>query len=330
MKPKKHRELTVFLILIPVFLWASFFVSSRLENKLPAYSVVNKASLGSSVFFESLKELKMPVERTLRPVNTQPVNTVQIVVPGGFDINDEAVKAWIEDGGVLVHLAAENLHIINYGSKTETKGNVSIYRYGNGVVIASNALDITNKTLMSNTNNAYELLQEIGNYRDRKIYFNEAHLFLKPDKTSLWDYIPLWGRLMIFQFVLSLAAFFYYKGKRFGKAYILYEEAERSENEYLYSASSLYRQAKCYDLIADNYYKNLLKEIKCSHEDWIEYWEREELPSLNKAKQVYEFMNNLKGKRKAKDYIQIVSAIEQLNNIIKKRRDSYWKTLKRT
>ncbi|MBL4936553.1 DUF4350 domain-containing protein [Clostridium sp. YIM B02515] len=330
MKVKKYRELIIFIILIPVFLLAAFFVSSRMENQLPAYSVINKSSLGSSVFYEAMKKLNMPVERVLKPVEEQDYSTIQIVVPGGkFDINSPSIKSWVNKGGVLVRLAAGNIHMVDYGVNPDIRGNITVYNYGKGAVITSDAAYITNKALLENTSNAYSLLSEVSNFNNRKIYFNETNLFQAAVKVSLWDFIPLWGRFLIFQFVLCLAAFFYYKGKRFGRPIALYEEVERSENEYLFSASALYRQAKSYDLIAESYYKNLLYQIRHTHENWLEYWEREELPALNKAKQAYEFMNTSKVKRKPKEYIQIITTIEQLNRILKKRRDSYWKALKK-
>lgn len=330
MRAKKNRDLIIFLILIPVFIWVAFFISSRMENKLPDYSTANKSSMGLSIFFESLKELKFPVEKTLKPVTSQDTNSIQIVVPGGnFDINSNEIKAWLNKGGILVHLAAQNLHFIEYDTLPEIKGKLMFYKYGRGMVIGADASKITNKALMENTDEAYELVSEIGNQGDKKVYFNESHLFSTEISKTLWDYIPLWGRFIIFQLALCLAAFFYYKGKRFGKPVMLYDEVERSENEYLYSASSLYRQSKGYDLMALNYYKNLLKELGSTNEEWIKLWEAESIPELNKAKLVYKFMNDINPKKKQKEYMQIVSIIEQLTSILKRRRDSYWKVLKK-
>jgi hypothetical protein len=330
MKFKKSRDLIIFLILIPIFLWAAFYISSRMENKLPAYSVMNKASMGYSVFYESLRELKLPVERSLKPVVSQDTNSIQIVVPGGsFDINNEETKAWLNKGGILVHLAPENFRLLDFAVQPEIKDKLVIYKYGRGRVIGYDAFAATNKQLMSNTDNAYELLAEIGKQGNKKIYFNETHLFIAATNKTLWDYVPLWIRFVIFQVIMSLAAFFYYKGKRFGKPIALYEEVERNENEFLYSASSLYRQAKGYDLMAENYYNNLLRELKSNEEEWLEKWEREQLPELSKAKQVHTFMKDMKAKKKPKDYIKIVSYIEQLTNLLEKRRDSYWKALKK-
>jgi hypothetical protein len=330
MRVKKNRELVILIILIAIFLFGAFYISSRMENQLPQFSIENKSSTGCSIFYEALKKLKLPVERTIKGVQEQDVDSIQFVVPGGsFDINSNEVKNWVKKGGVLVSLSSGNIHVIDYGLPEKIKGSLSLYNYGNGTIIASDINNITNKTLMDKTNSAYELLSEMGSYDKKNIYFNETYLFSQSSNKNLWDYMPLWAKFVAYQFILVLAVYFYYKGRRFGKAIPLYEEVERTENEYLYSASSLYRQAKGYDLILDNYYKNLLNEINSNHENWVEQWEKQHLPSITEARKIYEFMDAEK-KRKPKEYILAVAQMERLTDIIKQRRDLYWKTLKKT
>lgn len=329
MKIKRNKDLILFVILIPLFLCGAFYASSRMNNQMPSYSVENKSQTGYSVFFESLKELNLPVDRTLNSVKNYDNGSIQIAAQGGnFDVNGSEIKNWVNDGGILVYLTTENSLLTEYDRSPKVKGNFKIYKYNKGSIISLNANYVTNKTLTKDTSKAYALLKEINSHNYKKIYFNEAHLFASADKKSLWDSIPMEIKYIIYQFIIVLCAFLYYKGKRFGKIMPLYDEEERSENEYLYSAASLYRQAKCLDIMAENYYKSFLKQINYSNDDWLEYWEREKLPQASKAKKVYEFMNNGKLKLKAKEYIQIVNIIEQLTNILKRRRDLYWKDLK--
>jgi hypothetical protein len=330
MKIKRNKDLILFVILIPLFLCGAFYASSKMNNPIPSYSVENKSQTGYSIFFEALKELNCPVDRTLKAVKDYDNSNIQIIAQGGnFDVNDSEIKKWVSDGGILVYLTTEDSLLTKYESKPEVKDNFKIYKYHKGSIISLDADYITNKTLTKDTTKAYELLKEINSHNYKKIYFNEVHLFASADKKSLWDCIPMEIKYIIYQFIIVLAAFLYYKGKRFGKIMPLYDEEERSENEYLYSAASLYRQAKCLDIMVENYYKSFLKQINYSSDDWLEYWEREKLPQGSKAKKVYEFMNNTKLKVKVNEYIQIVNTLEQLTNILKKRRDLYWKDLKR-
>lgn len=329
MKVKRNKDLILFVILIPLFLCGAFYASSRMNDQMPSYSVENKSKTGYSVFFEALKKLDLPVDRTLNPLKSYGNGNIQIVAQGGkFDVNSSEVKKWINDGGILVYLTTENRLHNEYDMTPEVKGNLKIYNYHKGSLITMSASYITNKTLTKDTKEAYALLKQINSNNYKKIYFNEAHLFAPADKKSLWDSIPMEIKYIIYQFIIVLCAFLYYKGKRFGKIMPLYDEEERSENEYLHSAASLYRQAKCWDIMAENYYKNFLRQINYSNDEWLDYWERERLPHFGKAKKVYEFMNNTKLKLKVKEYIQIVNIIEQLSNTLNRRRDLYWKDLK--
>ncbi|NMM66018.1 DUF4350 domain-containing protein [Clostridium sp. P21] len=330
MKIKISKDLILFLICIPLFLCCTFYISSRMNNiNLPSYSVENKSKMGYNVFFQALKELNVPVYRTLNSVEDHDNSNIQIVVQGGnFNINDVKIKRWVNNGGVLVYLRSENSSLTEYGRNPKIKGKMKVYKYNKGTIITLNASYLTNETLTKDTGKAYELLKEIDDYKHKKIYFNEANLF-SADKKSLWDCIPMEIKYIIYQFVIILAAFFYYKGKRFGKVIPLYEEEEREENEYLYSAASLYRQAKCWDIMVESYYKSFLKKVNHSSCEWLKYWESEKLPNLDKAKKVYKFMNVKEAKIKSKEYIQIVNILEQLINDLEKRRDLYWKTLKR-
>jgi hypothetical protein len=331
MKKKISIDFVIFTILIPLFLISALYISFRLDDKLPTYSIINKSRDGSSVFYEALRKLNYPVDRTLEPVGTQDINSIQIVAAGGnFNTEAKEVKEWVEKGGTLVYLNNSPVNSFLDGMAPELKVSFKKTNKGKGAVIEYSAAHFTNKALAKNTSAAYKLLEGIEEYKDKKIYFNESHLFATTVKKSFWDFIPLEIKFIIYQLILVIAAFFYYKGKRFGKTIPLYEEAERNENEYLYSAAALYKQAKCWDLMIDNYYNVFIKELKSPYENWLDYWEEQELPHLSKAKKIYEFMNATKVKPRAKEYMQVVTLLEQLTSILKKRRELYWKTLKRT
>lgn len=324
--------MVLLLILIPLFLYGAFFISSRMDNQLPPYSVVNKGRQGCSVFFEALKELGYPVDRVLtKPAGAYDAGSMQVVAgAAGFDINSEAVKKWVGDGGVLVYLSAGPRYGISYGARSEAVAGISIFKYNRGTVIATDAANVTNKALAEDTLRAYRLLAEMDRYPHERIYFNEAYMFSEMNKQSLWDYIPLGYKFLIYQLLLIAAAFFYYKGKRFGRPLPLHEETERIENEYLYSAASLYKQAKCWDLMLESYYRDFLKQLGRAEADWPDYWEQEKLPSQDKARRVYLFMQHERKGAKAKAYFHTIMILEQLKGILRKRRGSHWKTLKKT
>lgn len=331
MKKKSNKDLILFVLIISVFMILAFYISSKMENITPPYSVENKNKMGYSVFYESLRQLNYPVEKTVTRLGNHQINNIQIIPPGGeFNINDPKVKKWVENGGMLVYLTKETGNKIQYGTQVESKGDIKFYSYHNGIIINANSDSLINKTLINDTSKAYVLLQQIGNLQYKKIYFNESYLLQSASTKTLWDTVPIQIKYIIYQIIIALCAFFYYKGKRFGKIIPLYEETERNENEYLYSAASLYRAARCWDLMASIYYNSFLKGFNHNEEDWIEYWEIEKIPSLQRARDVYDFMKYKNTKGNAKKHIEIINSIEHLNTIMAKRRDLQWKTLKET
>ena len=327
MKKKSDRDLIILIILIPVLLWGAFFISSRLEGNLPAYSVANKSSMGLSVFFEALEELDLPVSRIQEPVYVQDTGSVQLVAQHpDFDINDEDVMDWVADGGILVYLTTFDLQPPIYGVTPEISGSLRIYDYGAGRIIAAEASGLTNGSLGKDTSKAYDLLSEIEILSAGHIYFNEYYMYSGLTKESLWSRTPAGIKFILYQLLIILAAFFYLRGKRFGKALPLYEEEERSENEYLYSVAALYSHAGCYDLILESYYNHFLSLLKYTRGNWPEYWTKENLPHGDIAREVYGFMQQPPMKINRKKYLLMISKIEQLSAIIRKRSDVYWKT----
>lgn len=330
MKKRMNSDLIVFFLIIPLILVGAFYLSSKANRSLPDYSVINTTKDGCSVFFKALEKSKYPVERSLKDISSLDINSINIVMSSGnFEIEKSVIKNWISQGGSLVYLTPGNPNKPILGVAPVKKGNIKIYKYNKGLVISGDVTSITNKTLSKKTDEAYTLLKEISSLPNKQIYFNETYLFSKIKEMSLWDYIPMELKFIFYQSLLVLSAFFYYKGKRFGKPIIFSDESERIENEYLYSAASLYRQAKSWDYMLENYYKGFLMQFKSPDNNWLEYWQQEKLPGLSNARKLHAFMENSELKYKAKDYTQIIKIIEELTNIIRKRRDSYWNNLRK-
>ncbi|MDP4091642.1 MAG: DUF4350 domain-containing protein [Bacillota bacterium] len=331
MKARINRDLVAFFILITLFLGLAFYLSNSRGSKEPDYTVGNKTRTGLSIFFETLKELRYPVERTIEPIEEQNTDSIQIVVSGGnFDVNDSRIKEWVAQGGTLIYLVEGGYGYVGYGEPEDTAPGLVEYSYEKGNVIMSDVRKLANSAIIKDKDYAYELLMSMKIQNHGALYFNERHFTVQAEEKSLWGYMTMEDKFIVYQLLLALMAFFIFKGRRFGKPIPLYDEVERDGNEYLYSVSALYRHAKCWNLIVENYYKSFLREINSSHDDWLELWQRQELPNLAGARKVYEFMHRPAGKVKAKEYIQVLTALEQLKNILSKRRDSYWKALKRT
>jgi hypothetical protein len=330
MKLRSNKDLIVLIVLTSLFLFGAFVISNDIEDNHPPYTIDNKSEMGISVFYHTLRELNYPVKRTQETLESHDLSTIQVAAENyNFNINEDKIKQWVQRGGIIVYLSPRSFHGLEYDYVDEQYPDMMIYKFQLGKVIWVNADYITNSVLAQDTSTAYRLLQEIDKNPYEKIYFNQSHFITFDDgKKSLWGLIPMDIKFILYQMILVIIAFFYYKGRIFGKPIPLYDEVERTENEYLYSVSSLYRQAKCWDLMLESYYKSLLRQLRHSHETWLDYWENQGLPHLDKAQRVHKFMEQLKGRISAKESFQIIISIEQLKNSLKKRSDIYWKTLK--
>ena len=330
MKKKLSSELIIIIILIPFFVWGALYYSSLTGKGLPDYTVINKSNQGYSVFYDTVKELGYPIDRSLKPIGEHSYDSVQVVVETIYwDIGSEEVKSWIREGGLLVYLSQGQTPSIAEATYIRVEDNIEIYQYGKGWIIKATPIDLLNSTIIKDYTKAYQLLQIIDKHDYSDIYFNEVYLFTSNDSMSLWEYIPLPYKIILYQFLLTIAGYFYLKGKRFGKPIPFYEEVERIENEYLHTAASLYMQGGCWDLILQSYFRSLVKLLNATPQNWIELWEAKKLPKLNKAKRIHDFMSQSQEKIKAKDYVETIIMIEELKGLTRKGREVHWKTLKK-
>lgn len=329
MKSRSNKGVIALLFVIPFLLIIAIFIPYLAKNLIPDYSVDNVTRKGCSIFFEALEQIEEARVESEMPIETYNYDTVQVVMPHtNFNINRNGVKDWIKAGGQLVYLQKYDIDEIGYASLEYEDDVVKRYSYGEGKIITCNVNHIINSQLISDRDAAYTLLKQIHTLDYQAIIFNEYYLFVLPEKEGLWDVIPFGIKLILYQMMIIIAAFFYYKGKRFGKTVPLYEEEERSKNEYLYAAANLYRHEKCWDLAIDSYYDYLLHQafrLDFVNKDLYDYWQKLELPEIEKVSQVIEFMKVKNQKHSERKYIHIITIIEELVEIIDTRSELYWK-----
>lgn len=328
MKNKSNYGWVLKLVVVLSIFFIVIQIAGAYTDIYPDFSVSNKTKTGYSIFYETLEELGVPISLSNEKLSELDTESIQIVVSNGvLDIEDEEVMNWVKEGGTLAYLSYLRAPI-TYGALLREDNGIEYYQYEAGYILTFQKNQITNWTLTNNKNDAYHLYQAIGSM-GKPIIFNEQHLYSIDVKHSLWYAIPLRYKWVIYQLLVAVLGYLYFAGKRFGKIRPLYEEIERDENEYLYAAAYTYQKAKCWDIVLNSYYKYFLKKIHSTHDNWIDYWKKENLPSLSKAEKLHELMENPLTKRKVREYLKIAAHIEFLNKIIIKRREQVWKNWKR-
>jgi len=339
----------MFLILLAIFLWMSMKYSANSQKTQKLYSIFNKGENGISVFYETLKELEYPVKLVTSEISKQNKSVQIVAMPNSssvFNINDMETKKWIEKGGSLIYLT-DKLDEINveYGNKLDTYGvnekEMSIvYEHGKGCLIVGDTNLISNRVLTENTEGAYWLLNQIDKLEYESVGFNEYYKYIDVEKPSLWKDTPSEIRIIIFQIILFVLTIIYYNGKRFGKPVPLYEEVERTENEFIYAVAALYKMGKCKETVLLSFYDDFVlnaatyfeSDIDTVKKRIIELWEKEQLTELSKLKRVHNFMlKETINDRKisSKKMMDIVLMIEHLNKILEKRRETRWIAMKK-
>ncbi|WP_432666375.1 hypothetical protein R9X47_08495 [Wukongibacter baidiensis] len=351
MKIKNRRDIVIFIILIPIVLWLSLNFSTNKNNKSIPYSILNKGTIGASVIYEAMKELNYPVQLTLDRIEDNNYDEIQIVITTinneKLDINSENIKNWIAKGGKLIFLSNEWEEIeASYGEEVDAFYSVNdkraaVFDYKEGSFLIGDRDLILNRTLAKNTDGAYWILEKIDKWSYNIIGFNEFYQYSGGENRSLWGDIPKGIKFILYQIAFLIIAIIFYKGRRFGKPIPFYEEVERTENEYILSVASLYRQAGSWEVILESYYEGFLQECekifggsKNIEQKWIGFWEEKNLPRFNKARKLYDFIENgitgeVSKKRKSKKYLEMISITQDLNKILVKRREKQWEALKR-
>lgn len=326
MKKNSNKDFIILIIAVPVILFIAYLSWANSKDNI-AYSIQNRTINGFSIFYEAMNKLNVSAKTSNKKLGSEDVTSVQIIgACDNFNADNEEVKNWVNKGGTLVY-AMNSSSLVNYAGEYSTNDDINEYKIGKGSIITVNADELTNNRLADNTDVSYKLFYKLAGL-NKKVYFNEWYMYSKENEKNLWDYMSSDSKLFIYEFIIILMTFFWYKGKRFGKVETYYEETERSENEYLYSVSSVFRQAKCYDIILENYYKEFLKTLRLSDDKWIRYWEVNNLTEYKKAQEVYTFMHNNYKNRKSKEYLKIIKNIEFLSKYFIKRRETYWKVMK--
>lgn len=344
MKKGINNEFMILMIVIPICIFLGVGIANRSEGTWSNYSINSTARNGYSIIYEALQRLGMDVKGANIPISQMDEEVCQILVESETFEESDVLEEWVEAGGLLVYIEKDR----------ETEVEVSYIGEGTWIQIGSSK-QLTNWYLLEDTEVAYELYQALASYAEGKeIIFNEYYMHSK-DAPNLWDVTPIFLKVTLIELVLWMVLYFWHAGKRFGKVVNLVEEVERTENEYIYAVANLYKKANAWELTLSSYYRELMQKINAltrREENLVEAWEKEQLPDLEMAKKVNQYMEKLYGarfhqltnrmdiersfesnpnlgskrkKHNKKEVKQILSMMEHLMKTIDQRREQYWK-----
>lgn len=339
------------LIFLPLLI-AVFVLQSQLkETRSKPYTVFNKRADGISVFYETMKALNDSVHIARESIERYPADTIQIIVEPteDFNLEDQRIKKWAANGGFYIFLTSDWERDKENFLKEKNQKLISdisneqegvLFTYGKGKILIGNSKMIENRTLHTNTEKAYWIFEQIQKHPSQAVYFNEFYHGYGVIQNSLWKDMPIGVKVVVFQFLLVIFSWLYYKGRRFGKVEFYYEEVEREENEYMDAVAALYHQVGNWEGVFFHFYTSFLNRFRKllalhlvdENWDWVEAWKSEQLPQTASAKKLLNFVQckvdlPKSSKRKIKMYSEMIGIIEQLCEILEKRRIQKWKKL---
>lgn len=285
-----------------------------------AYEVGSHDQYGYSALYTTLEKMGLKVKKGYIPISQVSLKDCQIILES-HQLNEEEVKDWIDQGGMLVLIRDEKVE------------GVKVIEEGRGILVqVASRMALTNSALMENSNEAYDLYLALMAYGEgRQIIFNGYPKGVMEQEANLWDVIPDFIKVLLIQSGLIIVLFILYKGKRFGKAECLIEEVERGENEYLYAAAELFRQAEAWDVVLEQEYhklENMLQELSMKETPFLTHWHEEGLPEEKRAAEVAAYMNkkalHQNKKIKKDEAMHVLGDMAHLMKLIDQRRKQYW------
>ena len=300
--------------------------TSQSNKSLP----LNTSREGVSIFYDTLKTLNYSVAVDGEDFLEKKDGNIYILTENKTSMNFTLKEAedWIQRGGKLIYLTNEYYRYEYPHLLDKYEDKAFLYTLGRGKLLIGDINLITNDTLLKNREGAHFVLKGI-NSLGGKILFNEYYRFIQGESPSLYRNLPLPIKILLFQGVLALIGCIFYLGKRFGIAKRMIDEIERDENEYLYASANLYEKGQCMDMLYDVFYREFETELKktfkqssVSH-NWIDLWTSYNLPFKQEAMGVY---NHRKENQKVE--LGVIKNIDQLTQILIKRRETAWDKLR--
>ncbi len=344
-----NRRIILFVIIVALLIWLGLYFGLGTDRDSTLYSALNRGKDGASVIYQTMKEVDYPVNIVGEEIQNRNMEAVQLIIEpndtANFDIEEEVVKNWVGKGGIIILLDTNwGNKRLNYGEKIEEYFDIHtnekeaiIYKYNKGYIVLGNSTLFRNDNLFTNRNGAYWVLDELDKFKYSSIEFNEYYIRFWKEGPSLWKDMPLGIKFIFYQICLVIIAIIIRRGKRFGKIVPLIDEIERSDNEYIEAVTNLYKNSGSWEIVLDEFYGEFLmvcskvfnKDYEYIKENWLEYWREENLAKYDHAKDIYNFINNspnniYKKKNKSKKYLDMITKMEELRKILKKRREKLW------
>jgi hypothetical protein len=236
-----------------IVLAAAVFVFTRNSGGGgPAYAPYTAGEMGTSLFFDTLRHMGLPVSVEYAPLTRKSdTRHVYILVqpynPAVTQEMAEEMLEWVQRGGHLVFLHGSQPTVIDRllaGTQNRAEGDFLHYTAGLGTVVTGQAYPLTNLRLTENAAPAAALHNLLAQWSDAERFVFPAYYYGVHPPETMFSRLPMVVRLAVIQPGIAALALLWHLGKRLGKPIPAYEETEREENEHVRALARLYTKTQ--------------------------------------------------------------------------------------
>ncbi|MCT4617959.1 MAG: hypothetical protein N4A62_01005 [Marinisporobacter sp.] len=332
---KKHKVIGIIFLVIIIYLVNRFNIIDQTlgkANKDNESLPLNTSKRGVSIYYDTLKALGYSVTIDASSFLDRSSKGIFIITQNkqSLSFKLKETEEFIKKGGKIIYLTDKYKKYKYPKLLKKYKEKAFVYALGKGRVMIGDIDLITNKTLLKNKEGAYFVLKCIEDFKG-DIFFNEYYRFKQGQTPSLYRNLPFYVKVILFQLIFFIAGGIVYLGKRFGKAKRIIAEIERDENEYLYAAANLYEKGGSMNIVYNEFFIQLQNEVnktfkrKVKKEEVMDLWERHSMPYKEKASRVF---HDQLSTNNQKDFMRMIKDMDELTQMLAKRREVAWNRLK--
>lgn len=344
---RNHLEIVAVIMLICILVGTIYEVRNQYtEQSFSIFKPISSEDSRYTYYKRVLRKMGLKAKVDSVPINRLSKRSCYVMYTNAIWKEDEIDKLYeyVNAGGTLVLLGGSDTnsyddyfdeelnpkevtgnevgeYILKGSSTMDTAEGVTAYKQGKGMVIyVPQWRKLSNDNLIDKhqRKTSYGLYKLLAQYAGKKrIIFNDRYLGVRVEN-SIYDVMSTGFRLFLITLVMIFALYICKRSVRFGRPEILYEEEEREVNEYISTASRMYKHSKNWDVVCREI-KNcidmkLFKLTRCSL-PFEDTWRIYGLTNYNEAVSTYEALSKNIAATKF-NQSEIVNLIHQAEKII--------------
>lgn len=270
---KQYKKILSYVAIILILVAAGLIVYGFKGDVAQSveYSSYNAEVDGTKALYLLSEKMGYDVKRYERPARFLPDNVTVVAIDPSLEmlegsLEKKYLKAWLEDGNVLILISPDCKEYINElgASEPEDFGQYDRgYKYSVGkgsIIYFAESYNYTNLGVKE-LDPGVQFIDALEEGKHKTVLFDEYLHGIGSSGTNLWDILGFGGKLVVVQLFMCALILIFIKSRRFGKPVVVFETVKRKENENLFALSNIYYKAKANSMALEIYLGSLKQEL---------------------------------------------------------------------